>query len=164
MICEHHAPRFQIGFVGRPPVTHGLAIPFETGDHCDDGHIVGHCGPYRGVVLIPRVRVTARATQTVHDEVDPKLCVELAKGFGDGRGGGFGGAKAGRVDESEGTPIEREGVGGEGFGAGTDICGNGRLGDACDHIDKGADADAYLADYDNVENVLDVGEHKWGVI
>lgn len=74
-----------------------------------------------------RIRVPACTTQTIHDEVDSKLCVEFSEGFGDGGSGTFEGAKAGGVDESEGATVECEGVGGEGFGAGTDVGGDGCL-------------------------------------
>lgn len=103
------------------------------------------------------VRVSARATQTVDDEVDPKLGVELSECLGDGGRGRFERAKAGGVDEAEGATVEGEGVGGEGFGAGADVGGDGCLGDASDRVDEGADADACLADYDDVEDVLGGG-------
>jgi hypothetical protein len=36
------------------------------------------------------------------------------------------------------------------------------LGYACDRVDKGTGADAYLADYDDVEDVLGVGTRESG--
>ena len=112
--------------------------------------------------MIARVRVAARATQAIHDEVNAELGVEFSEGFGDDGRGTLERAKAGRVDETEGATVERKGVGGEGFGAWTDVRGDGRLGDACDRIDKGAGADACLADYNDVENVLRVGTREFG--
>ena len=95
MICKDHPPRFQIGFIRRPPVIHRLAIPLQTRNHGDDRYVVRDRGPYRVIVLIARVRVAAGATQTIHDKVNPALSVEFTEGFGDGGSGTFEGAKAG---------------------------------------------------------------------
>ena len=75
-------------------MTHRLVVSLQTRYHCDDRHVVRHRGPYRGIVLITSIRVPARATQTIHDEVNSELGVEFSEGFGDGGSGTFEGAKA----------------------------------------------------------------------
>lgn len=82
-------------------MTHRLAISLQTCYHCDDGHVVRHGGPYGGIVLMTCIRVPACTTQTIDDEVDPKLGVEFSEGFGDSGSGTFEGAETGGVDESE---------------------------------------------------------------
>ena len=40
MVRKDHAPRFQIGFVRRPPMTHRLAVSLQTRNHGDDRDVV----------------------------------------------------------------------------------------------------------------------------